>query len=78
MCLAMMGSLLTFVSSRFIHNDVLNLPSCIYLIASATGLESTNMRIGCFDSLRRLYSVFIAVATLSHSISQGCHFKHKP
>ena len=76
MCLAMIGSLLTLVRRQFIRDDVLNLPSCIFLIASATGLESARTRMGCFDSRRRLYSVMMAVVTLRPSISHGCHLRH--
>ena len=75
-CLAVMGSLLTFVSSLFIREEVLNFPSCIFLMASATGFESARMRMGCLDSLNKLYSACIAVATLRPSISQGSHFRH--
>ena len=76
MCLAIRGSLLTLVSSRFIRDDVLNLPCWIFLIASTTGLESTRMRMGSLDSRSRLYSAWRAVATLSPSSSQGCHRAH--
>ena len=58
----MTGSLLTFVSSLFILDDILNLPSWIFFIMSVTGLESARMRIGCFDFLKRLYSELIVVA----------------
>ena len=69
-CFAMIGSLFTFVSREFILDDVLNLPSCIFLIVSATGLESARMRIACLDS------ALITVATLSPSILQGWHLVH--
>ena len=44
-CLTVIGSLLILVRSLFILEEVLNLPSCIFLIASTTGLESARMSI---------------------------------
>ena len=68
-----MGILLILVRNLFILELALNFPLFMSAMASATGLESGSMMIGCLDSHSRGYSVSIAFARDNASTSHGDH-----
>ncbi len=68
-----MGILLMLVKNLFILELALNFPLFISAMASATGLESGSMMIGCLDSRSSGYSVSMAFASDSASTSHGDH-----
>ena len=72
-CLTEIGILLMLVRNLFIVELALNFPLFISAMASATGLESGSMMIGCLDSRSRGYSVSMAFASDSASTSHGDH-----